>query len=485
MSRSTSILSLALLAIAAAPAADDIATLEQRIQVLEKSQKDLLDRIRSLLDSQVVQEDVQGVTNSLESFKYQYQRDRETKSPVSVRGITITGGLAARYAATNRSKTSAGADGKGGNANGTASANPAIVNGRNNTFDVAGAFVNFSGSLYRDYAEGRNLTFNLRFDGTPQTGAAIGNSFANLTNANVVYSPLPTTSQDIDRLTITLGQQTLPFGLEANTTEELRPVINSAQFVGATGVGRREIGLVFRGDFGITYDYGYNYRSSLISYNFGLVNGNGPNRADDNDYKDIIARVDVKLPTEYNSWLRELRLGVSYYHGRQVIAGATNAAGALLPGASTYYEGARKRYGLDLYYNHFPFGFTYEFVRSVDDVAAGSSTTERRGNSHTATLFYSFGSQFLASQRNVGAFDDYWPKTWQPFVRFDRWDPDIKISGNHTDIYTVGLNAFFAETTKAQLNLTHKREKLPSGAARPNTAGFITNEIIAQLQYGF
>ena len=290
-----------------------------------------------------------------------------------------------------------------------------------------------------------------------------------------MYSPLPTIDPAEGRLTVTLGQQTLPFGLEANTTDELRPVISSAQFLSPTGLGRREIGLIFRGDLGITYDYGYNYRSSLLSYNVGLVNGNGPNTADNNNYKDIVARIDAKVPTDYNSWLRELRFGVSGYKGRQVL---TNAAPAVTA------QGNRSRYGFDVYYNHYPFGVTYEYVVTFDEAlaAAGTRQPEARGDSHTATLFYNFGQQFLSS-KSQGRFDDWWPKTYQPFFRYDRYDPNNEISSNQTDIYTVGFNIFFAETTKFQLNLSRKIEHRPATLASNDS--FATNEILTQLQYGF
>jgi hypothetical protein len=49
--------------------------------------------------------------------------------------------------------------------------------------------------------------------------------------------------------------------------------------------------------------------------------------------------------------------------------------------------------------------------------------TSASRDSHTATAFYSFGEQFLRSIRTSGKFDDWWPKTYQPFVRYDRYDP--------------------------------------------------------------
>jgi hypothetical protein len=89
-----------------------------------------------------------------------------------------------------------------------------------------------------------------------------------------------------------------------------------------------------------------------------VVNGNGQNRDDDNNNKDIIARLAITVPAEYNSILRELRVGASYYRGRKLLTDATT--GNYIVG------GRRDRYGADFYYNHWPLGLTYEYVRTRD-----------------------------------------------------------------------------------------------------------------------
>jgi phosphate-selective porin len=61
-------------------------------------------------------------------------------------------------------------------------------------------------------------------------------------------------------------------------------------------------------------------------------------------------------------------------------------------------------------------------------------------------------------------------------VRFDRWDPNKSISGDQKDIYTFGLNWFFAETTKLQFNYNLKKEE---------SNEVDNNEFLVQFQYGF
>lgn len=488
----TAILSATLLIVAATAQAEDspVDVLQKRIDALEK-------KLSQALEELPVKEDVQGIQSNLEGYKYEQQRLRETKTATSTRNLVIGGLVQARAGWVSKDTSVLGDNGtetvEVGNPAGSVSNNPAVVSDRRTTFDLGAAQVSFLGNLYRDYAEGRNLTFALRLGTSPQTGT--NNSFANLLDANITYSLLPTIDPAEGRLTVTFGQQTLPFGLEVNTTEELRPVINNAQFVAASGLGARQIGLIIRGDAFVSYDYGYNYRSSLISYNLGIVNGSGPNRADDNSDKDYIGRVDFKIPTDYNSWLRELRLGVSAYYGKALLS--STVAGPPVVVTINDDSARRERYGVDVYYNHWPIGVTFEAVRLVDEVATSATTTAiRRGDAYTATAFYSFGEQFL-NFKNQGRFDDWWPKTYQPFFRYDRLDPDRSESTNAgtgvvntpasrtaqglnpVDIYTLGFNIFFAETTKFQLNVSQRVDHRSQGG------DYKTYEGLAQLQFGF
>ena len=110
------------------------------------------------------------------------------------------------------------------------------------------------------------------------TGVAAPNgSQFNLTNAFLTYSFFPTNGGPEDaRGTLTFGQQLVPFGLEAQADEEVRPVINSAQFSSAfNGISQRQIGLIYRGDSFVNVDYTNNYRQALLEYAVGVVNGAG------------------------------------------------------------------------------------------------------------------------------------------------------------------------------------------------------------------
>jgi hypothetical protein len=138
--------------------------------------------------------------------------------------------------------------------------------------------------------------------------------------------------------------------------------------------------------------------------------------------------------------------------------------------------------GADFYYNHWPFGVTYEYIRGRDVATLGATLDDpRRTNidteAHTATVFLSFGEQFVSGFRNQGKYDDWWPKTYQPFFRYDRYEPN-KSKTATADVITVltaGVNLFVAETTKFQVNFNWTNDQHVTKDQ---------HEILAQAQVG-
>jgi hypothetical protein len=404
---------------------------------------------------QSIRDDQQGVQTDLENFKFQWQRERDLHTAITTRALLITGVIQTRFGWIDQDTTNA------------------TTYARRSTFDIGSAIVGFSGNLFKDYEEGRNLTYTLRYGASPQT--ATNNSFLNLLDASITYSLLPTVDREAPALTVTVGQQLLPFGLEVPATEELKPVIRNAEFTTSLQLARRDLGLIVRGDLFPQMDYGYSYRQALLAYALGVINGSGPNAADDNDHKDLIGRLAFTVPSDYNSWLRQITIGATAYYGKR---NTFLADGKTLAG-----KGTKQRYGVDFYYNHWPFGLTYELIIGKDVATPGMSlAAPQRANitsrAQTATFFLSFGEQFVSGFRNQGRYDDWWPKTWQPFVRYDSLIRDTsKKTGTKVDTLTIGLNVFFAETTKLQLNYNRRDDQL-------NTLG-VSNEILSQLQFGF
>jgi hypothetical protein len=431
------------------------------------------------------QDDLNGLRTDLENFKYQWQHENDIHHAQSTRNLTINGLIQTRFGYTDVPVFGS------------------TIYDRHTSFDIGAAQIIFNGNLYKDYQQGRNLSYSLRFGTSPpQTGTS---SPPNLLDANITYSPFPTTSPEDPVFQITLGQQLIPFGIEVTAPDELKPLILNAEFSTRLNLARRDAGLIIRGDLFPQVDYGYNYRANIFSYALGIVNGGGLNLEDDNNFKNVIARLAFTVPNEgYNSWLRQITIGATGYWGVQntyVNTGLpANTGQELAVPASAVLAGLgiQRRLGLDLYYNHWPFGFTYESVWGTDVSTPGATLANpQRTNvysfAQTATLFLSFGTQFVAGYNAQAKFDDYWPKTYQPFVRLDYFNPNIDKHEGKVDILTLGFNVFLAETTKFQINYArrHDTSGLPLivGAASPfinsKLPYGVQNELLAQFQFGF
>lgn len=415
--------------------------------------------------------DIDGLKSALEDYKYTVARDREYNTALTSRGLTIGGTLKGSYTKSSQPSPATSNSPRGAAAE--------------QSFN-ASATLSFSGNLYRDYNDGKNLDYkfglaysNAKFGagaGASNTPTQ-GDSVTKVTDLYLQYSLFKTNGGlDDPKLTVTFGQQKIPFGLEAQVSDELKPTVADAQFLTTLPqLGKRQIGVVLRGDIEPTVDYGFNYRAPLFEYALGIVNGNGENTADDNTRKDWLGRLVFTLPVDYNSPFRELKLGGSYYAGWKVLNNsATN---------TVFTDAAHAtRKGLDVSYNHNPYGITYERADGTDDAlnATNTSTRKVKSSGQVLTVFYNFGdiAQWSKNLNRVGKYDDYWPTTSQVYYRYDRWDPNTSVKNDEIYKGTIGYNYFFAQTTKLQIGIT--RTYYPTHAYK--TA---QNDLTALFQYGF
>ncbi|MDR1660996.1 MAG: OprO/OprP family phosphate-selective porin [Azoarcus sp.] len=443
-----------------------IETLQQSIHSLQKQVETLQQEGKDRASSS----DIEGVRTDLENYKYDQERQYERKNAKSTRDTTLYGTVQVRYQAQNRA---------------TRSGNPAPNGERYHTFDVPTALLGVRGNLYKDYVEGKNLEYQFslsygkRADGT-------NNANFNLQDAFIRYNFLPTTDGlEGNRLTATIGQQLLPFGIEAQAAEDLRPTINLATAPAQLGLFNRQVGAVFRGDVSPFVDYTANYRAPLFEYALGVVNGSYSNKLDSNNGKAVVGRGAFTLPVDYASWLRELKIGASFYKGSKVVVGTLGGSSANLDS-----HGRQDIYGFDIYYNHAPYGVTYEHWQGRADYAAAANsaqTREARSAGYTLTLFYTFGDQFFNSVKTAAKFDDSWPQSIQTFYRFDYFNPNRSrsvtgIRGKGLDavhVHTLGFNWFFAETTKLQFGINRYRYEHETNTQKAYS------EVQTQLQYTF
>lgn len=398
----------------------------------------------------ITRADFEGVRNEIAVLKDSYDRTLANNVANSLRSLKISGSLSSSYSIPTSSN---------------ASPDPIP------TFSGGSATLSFKGNLKRDYAEGRNLDYVLSLATT--TSGAVAN-YVQPTDVYIQYSIFPSLDNEQPLFYVQFGQQKKPFGLEATTNDEKKPTINGATFVSKLNVSKRDIGILLRGDISPTLDLGFNYRIPLIEYSIGIFNGSGPNGVDTNRKKDIGGRIIINAPVDYNSSYRGLSLGGSFYRGSDDITKAI--------GSSTIKDvGSRNLLGIDLAYVATPIGFTAEYASQESQYLSGTTTANivksiRKSDGYTLTVFYNFGSQFLKNARVESRQDDFWPTTYQPFVRFDHYDPDKAVSGDDTSIVTYGFNVFFAETTKLQFNYNVRNEKINN---------LKQNDFVVQFQYGF
>lgn len=411
------------------------------------------------------QSDLAGFRTDLENYKYDDARQYERQTVKSARDTTLYGTV--QVLAQGQSRP-------------TTTGNPAPNSPRYSSFNIPTALIGVRGNLFKDYKVGKNLEYQLSFSYAQRPTTAGTTSDLNLADAFIRYNINSTNGGfEVPVANVTLGQQLVPFGLDPQSPEDLRPTINVAYGLGQLGLFSRQNGLIFRGDLKPYVDYGQNYRAPLFQYALGVVNGNGTNKLDDNKGKNFVARAAFTLPVDYNSFFRELKVGASYINGSKNVAAGTNVLNS---------NGRNDRLGFDVYYNHAPFGVTYEYVQGNTDNATATNKVETvKAEGQTFTLFYTVGDQFYDSIKSAAKYDDFWPKSIQTFYRYDTYNPNtgndvVGIAGHgkgKVNIQTVGLNFFFAQTTKFQLGLNH----WDYANKTPTQKDF--NELQAQFQYTF
>jgi hypothetical protein len=432
--------------------------------------------------------DVEAVHAEVEVLRDQWQRSLDRAFPTTVvqsnRPLIISGTGQLRYTSPN-----------------------AVFDEASNgvkAFSIPFFSLTFAGNLKKDYLEGKNVDYQL---GIQTTGTAA----ISITDAWLSYQLLNSLDKEKPHLSITGGQQKKNFGNEATATEAFKPTIVTAQFATKLGLDQRDLGIQLAGDLLPANDYGYNYRVPLIQYWLAAINGSGPNTLEVNNEKDVFGRIQINAPVHYDHILRGLSLGLSGYEGWNTVSATntttnnstfnTNTTPAVnttittsTSTATITQKGMKQRWGADLAYVNTPIGFTLEYVRGKDLAATNGSLTKTNGattktvpygfktvdeEGYTFTLFYNFGDQFVNAAKQQDRYDDFYPLTYQPFVRFDRWTPDTDFQGVRTDIWTVGFNWFFAQTTKLQLNYNVTRDYQANNIQKNSDA------FLAQFQVGF
>ena len=518
-------------------AADTPATTVEQLQQQVSALAAQVDKLQGEKSSTA---DVDSIRGDIQVFKDSYARDKERNLVQNQNGryVQVTGTLQTRVTGTTLQDS-----------RGT----------RQLGIDLPLAQIGLRGILYRDYSGGRNLeaVVNLQtirgaasyvnVNQTVESGGewAADNNGNNtpiaLGDTNLKYNFLPTNDAESGRFAITLGQFTPKFGLEGSAPENLKPSVRGS-LVTTLSVPR-QLGIELSGDFLPTADYGYDYRAPLFAYWLAVTNGaasyssysygrtvradrsglnaatssavlasagSGANLNDNNNQKAVTARIEFIPPHDYNSWLRQVKIGASAAFDKSNAVSSAQPAkftGALTadqiaanriidenPANALIAYDLHRRVGFDISYTHSPFTATYEFVASADNTTTnrvydkaltlaqnnargyGTDTSKLEGFGHALTLGYIFGEQFLSNNvRDGGKWDDSWPQSFQPYVRYDTWNPNRDENHEVRNI-SVGANLFFAQTTKFQVQASQIYSEITDQRNR---------ELLAQFQYVF
>ncbi len=234
---------------------------------------------------------------------------------------------------------------------------------------------------------------------------------------------------------VTVGQFKVPFGYEGPLALAELPVANrslATNLVHAPTLRGR--GVMLSGK----YDYGTADDPMAASYQLAVVNGNGFNKSDDNNSKDVALRA------RFNPFLSCLTVGGSWYTGRTRQSGGVDKDwdrwGAELEWKPKHIKGMRVL-------GEFVWSRRYYDTYTARDI---NSTTGLPAFGRHA---HGYGWYALAAYR-LNGFEGGWSflNGLEPAARYDMLDEDTAVADNERTRTTLGLNYYLAKDTRLMLN---------------------------------
>lgn len=220
-----------------------------------------------------------------------------------------------------------------------------------------------------------------------------------------------------DYLKISAGQFKIPFSYESLVSDSQLELLDRSQVEEALNArakdvlgnqNGRDIGTQLNGSlFKINNFY-------LFDYSFAVLNGNGINRADNNQDKDVAGRFTIHP-------VANLALSYDFYHGRDVYGTLTTTQ-------------LRNRQGFDARYVYRGLSLTAEYDKGID------AAIHRDG-------WYAQAAYFVI------------PKKLQVAAKYDTYDPNKVITTDRTNWYIGGVNYFFNPWTKLYVDYTFKSQQ--------------------------
>lgn len=217
---------------------------------------------------------------------------------------------------------------------------------------------------------------------------------------------------------VSMGQFKAPFSQELQTAcHKLYTIDRSKSVVELVSPLRDQGLMVFGGN-----------DTTLFKYQVAILNGSGMNNLDDNSAKDYVGRI-VFQPIKYFS------IGGSYKHG-------SNAS--ITEGAD---DDIHERFGIETQIKFGSFLFQGEYINANDI----GSYSEGGGCGGEATIV-----QGSKERRGFYGMAMYmFESGFQPVVKFESFDNDISVDNQAEYITTLGINYFFNDWTRLQINYTN------------------------------
>lgn len=220
---------------------------------------------------------------------------------------------------------------------------------------------------------------------------------------------------------ISVGQYKQPFGLELSTPCHKLHTIKRSLVVSELASPFRDLGIMVYGGTPL-----FEKEHNVLEWKLSLTNGEGINKIDNNKNKMFTGRL-VVSPLDF------LHIGGSFKYGK-VLEDSQSEDDKLT------------RIGADLSVEKYNFLLQAEYITGTDDgfeLSGGGcgeepTITPRDGeinkNGYMALLLYKT------------------PWNLQPVVKYESYDPNNDEDNNMKNSYTFGLNYFFNEWTRLQLN---------------------------------
>ncbi|MCM8821977.1 MAG: porin [Candidatus Omnitrophica bacterium] len=242
-----------------------------------------------------------------------------------------------------------------------------------------------------------NVAYKIEFD------LVKGKNNDLLTDAWVKFTHFP-------QANITLGQFKIPYSEEYLTSSSALDTIERSLPVGKISQ-EYDRGIMVSGDL---FD-------KIVNYGVALVNGAGPNTSDDNESKDIVARLVFSPWAKSSNALSGLMVATAYQTGEQKTG--ANAED-------------RVRNVFTLKYNYKNFRALAEYL--TQDVEKKATNVSTKSDGYFVQVAYNFP---LSNSNSI-----------EPVLKYEVYDPNTKVSKNTQTIFTTGLNYYLGKNVKFSTN---------------------------------